>query len=246
MSNRSLDILLLLVISIIALSGFYGQYLDTYTYYAVAIGMRIIYIGLFVVYNKRRRLSSINVRVKPNIKDLIFLPTLIIAGSNFISLFFVPHLIVEPQVDLAFYLELILIILSVIIEEFIYRAMFLNGLLLNRFSRKKAILISALIFGLIHLVNINILAPLPTLIQVGYSFLLGLILALVYVAGGRISYPIIIHLAFNVINSFFFGNMVYLELNIWYYVVNVLVGVIALAYTMIAYRIRQKEKGLFY
>lgn len=88
-------------------------------------------------------------------------------------------------------LDLVLVaVLPAFCEEFLHR-----GLLLNEISRvgyKKAIVISALLFGFIHF-NIN---------QFSYAFVLGLLMGLVTVASKTIWPAIIIHFTNNALSVY--------------------------------------------
>lgn len=94
-------------------------------------------------------------------------------------------------------------VLPAFCEEFANRGMLLNGL--KRLGAKKAILISALLFALMHL-NVG---------QFGYAFLVGIFLAFLFLATGSIWPGIIIHflnngiveyLSFAKVNNLPLGN----------------------------------------
>ena len=76
-------------------------------------------------------------------------------------------------------------ILFPILEELLFRRLLCNRLL--PLGEKKAIIISALIFGFIH----------GNLYQFAYAFLLGLVLGYIYVKTGKLIYTIIFHCIIN-------------------------------------------------
>lgn len=76
-----------------------------------------------------------------------------------------------------------------ILEEILFRRLLCNRLL--PLGEKKAIVISAAIFGLIH----------GNFYQFAYAFLIGLVFGYIYVKTGRVIYTIIIHAIIN-----FFGS----------------------------------------
>ena len=76
-------------------------------------------------------------------------------------------------------------ILPGIVEEFIFR-----GLLYGTYRKRgawKAVLVSALLFGLMHM-NLN---------QFCYAFVMGIIFALLYEATGSLTAPILVHAVYN-------------------------------------------------
>ena len=87
-------------------------------------------------------------------------------------------------------------------EEILFRGFFFP-LLLDRFAKKKngrlfAILLSASLFGIVHLFNLMAGADiLPTLLQVGYSFLIGCLAALLLLASGSLLLSILFHAVYN-------------------------------------------------
>ena len=82
-------------------------------------------------------------------------------------------------------------ILFPILEELLFRRLLCNRLL--PLGEKKAIFISAAIFGFIH----------GNLFQFAYAFLFGLVLGYVYVKTGKIIYTIIFHCIMNLVHGVF-------------------------------------------
>ena len=98
--------------------------------------------------------------------------------------------LVNPVTDLISPSNLILSaifvgILFPILEEILFRRILCNSLL--ALGEKKAIIISAAIFGLIH----------GNLYQFAYAFLIGLVLGYVYVKTGKLIYTIVFHCIIN-------------------------------------------------
>lgn len=88
---------------------------------------------------------------------------------------------------------LLTVIIAPIVEEVFFRGMVLRGLL-NRYSDRISIILSALVFGLVHM---NLVQLLP-------GFVVGLMLGYVYVRTRRsLSTVIIIHLFNNLISYIF-------------------------------------------
>jgi len=78
-------------------------------------------------------------------------------------------------------------ILAPVFEELIFRKMLLDRL--NRLGDRPAMFVSALLFALVH----------GNLSQFFYAFLVGLVLAYVYLRTGRVIYTILMHMLLNLI-----------------------------------------------
>ena len=86
-----------------------------------------------------------------------------------------------------------IVIIAPVFEEIIYRGIILNGML-KKYSPKKAIIVSSLIFGLIH----------RNLPQGLNAFVLGLIIATVYYYTRSLYICMIMHAANNFLVNFIF------------------------------------------
>lgn len=136
------------------------------------------------------------------------LPGLAIAMNNFPwSAFFSGRTTLEesPVVVLMFAIEC----LSIgFMEETVFRGVILTALS-QRFPRTKAgvfraIVLASILFGLTHLANLFSGASLSeTLLQVGYSFLMGMLWSVVYLAVRNLFFPILLHAIYNFCGSIF-------------------------------------------
>jgi len=122
---------------------------------------------------------------------VIYVIAVILFHSGVIELFGVMGF-VAPEMDASiptFWHYLLLIIclalLPAIVEELFFRGLIFHGLL--RHGRVVAIIASAVMFSLMHL------SPLQTASQL----ILGIVLAMVYLARGNIIYPMILHFINN-------------------------------------------------
>jgi membrane protease YdiL (CAAX protease family) len=94
-------------------------------------------------------------------------------------------------------------------EETVFRGVILL-VLLQRLPQTKrgsfmAIIVSSALFGLTHLFNLFVGAAVPdTLIQVGYSFLMGAMWSVIYIATENLLFPILLHASYN-----FFGEVLF-------------------------------------
>lgn len=92
-----------------------------------------------------------------------------------------------PQIS--FWVLLDLIVLSPVLEEFLFRKILLDRF--RRYGERLAILVSAVTFGLLHM----------NLQQTMVTIVLGIILAYVYLRSGKIWYCILLHSASNCLSG---------------------------------------------
>ena len=125
-----------------------------------------------------------------------------------------------------------------IIEELLFR-LFIQSSLVYASSLKR-ILASAGIFALFHLINIvnvsNVNALVTVLIQIVYSFGLGLLLAMIAEYTYSIPTCIVFHFAFNIINMVLIENVFYLSIPVLtYYLTAVGIGLVVGIYAILIY-----------
>ena len=100
-------------------------------------------------------------------------------------------------------LYLIMSLLICTFEELIFRKLLFQYILKQTKTKKRysySIILSSLIFALLHLTNLLGGASfLPTLLQVGYSFLIGMMLCLTLLVSNNILLCIIIHSIYNIL-----------------------------------------------
>ena len=110
-----------------------------------------------------------------------------------------------------------LIVVAPILEEVIFRGLILSRLQ-RGFSARSAILLSSLVFGLVHVNFLGIL----------YAFALGLLLGFVFVRTRNIGNAIVLHMAFNA-GSFL---MAYSPDMWWVYAVSIVISAAVLFYLL--------------
>ena len=140
---------------------------------------------------------------KPIGKSLLFLlPSLAVAINNFplIGLFTGNAYVTDPVGGV---LILIAYCLAIgMFEEFAFRGLFYLMILDGRRKTKKQIFwttaVCCAVFGLVHLVNLFIGAnPGATLLQVGYSFLIGGMCSIVLLKTANIWYCVLLHTVYD-------------------------------------------------
>ncbi|MCQ2742986.1 MAG: CPBP family intramembrane metalloprotease [Bacilli bacterium] len=125
-------------------------------------------------------------------------------------------------------------------EEMLFRAALL-GLLQERTQKEWIlILISAAIFSISHAVNFLSGVFIPVLVQMGYTFVLGLFLGMMYLRGGKLTLTILLHFLFNFVNNALFSCLYQGEWNLAFFITNISLGLIAFIYWLV---LLLKEKG---
>jgi len=140
---------------------------------------------------------------------MIVLPGLLIAVNNFPIIAYLDMRAAVTEPTYTIYLFIIECISIGFFEEVVFRGIILI-FLLQRFSSTKkgiykAMILSSALFGLIHLVNIFSGANIGnTILQIGYSFLMGMMWAVVYLKTRNIWYSVLLHATYN-----FFGLVLF-------------------------------------
>ncbi len=195
------DILLLFVIYLLSTTTFFTAYIPHY--YANVFIQFLLRVGflLFAFYFiKRNKLPT------PQLEKLhkywpLFIPFFILPLTNiFVGL--ISGAMLTPVNGLHILIEgFVMNTLIVLSEELVFRVVILSYLL-TRTSNLKAIVYSSLIFALTHIVNLGALNQIgPVLIQMGYTFFIGLLCAFLYIFSLNIVLPLIFHFLFNLFNG---------------------------------------------
>ncbi len=130
---------------------------------------------------------------------LLILPAFSVAAANFPfgALFFGGAAITRTD---AIPLFIIWCVLSALLEEIIYRGFLLTFLMdLTDGAKIKSALLSSLIFSVSHAANFFIGNNIgATFLQIGYTFLIGIMLAFVTLVTKNIWLPALVHAVFNI------------------------------------------------
>ncbi|MCR5453093.1 MAG: CPBP family intramembrane metalloprotease [Lachnospiraceae bacterium] len=87
----------------------------------------------------------------------------------------------------------ILAIAPALFEEVIFRGIFIHNLKKKGNSDIKCLFLSAIIFSVVHLTNMVGMSPALVLLQTGYSLVIGLVLAAVYLKNNSLIQVIVAH-----------------------------------------------------
>ena len=182
--------------SLISSDAYRAPILDT----LVMDGLGAVVFVCMTLYMGYRVLDPLR---KPVGKSLLFLlPSLAVAINNFplIGLATGNAYVTDP---IGGVLIVVAYCLAIgMFEEFAFRGLFYLMILDGRRSSTKQIFwttaISSAVFGLVHLVNLAIGAsPGATLLQVGYSFLIGGMCAIVLLKTANIWYCVLLHFVYD-------------------------------------------------
>ncbi len=161
----------------------------------VSEGIIILPAILFLVFSKSRWSESLRFH-KIKISSLLmivlftFLIMPLVTVLNAVSMFFTENAVASMQdefMGVAFPVMLFMIgVFGPFCEEFVFRGVIYGGYVKSG-SKLRAILLSALLFGLMHM-NFN---------QAIYAFAIGVLLALLMEATGSLWAPALCHMIFN-------------------------------------------------
>ena len=198
----------------------------------------IIYIYYYI---KKEELNKLK-HEKLKTSSIKLLPLLLLCASNFIVVIISKSQLKE-SIDLFNIITGFVTAIGVgIIEELLFRSQMLQELLNNK-NKLISLLYSSLIFGSVHLLNISSLSSIPTvLIQVVYTFFLGLLLGIIYIHTNNIILPIIFHVLFNFINDTLVSNLFNLKWDLTFYIVNISVALFISIYILIISKNKKIEK----
>ena len=178
--------IVLIVISFFAAALFSaaGNVLDLHPDLGTSAGRIIVAAALLFIYRKAFRDSSVYTN------PLIVLPALLFPAWN---IFY--NLSSGMKIGgILFFAEGILTAMApALFEEVIFRGIFISNLRKNKKSSMFCLFVTAAVFALIHLTNIVGMNMISVLVQFGYSFVIGLVLAAVYLKNGSLLQVIIVH-----------------------------------------------------
>jgi hypothetical protein len=230
--NKILSILLLVFIFIASISFPFDLMIkDDNLIKILQIILKFIFLIFMFYYGKKEHLFSLSwMRKKEN---YLLIPLFLSCFCNFYFLIFN---LVDFNLSLevnTFFIDLIFIFLTSLIEEILFRDVIQNNLPIKNSLLK--ILLSAAIFGLFHIINFLSSFNPSDLLMIIYTLLMGLVLGYLYEMSKNISYNIIYHFLFNLCNDCLFVMCYQGEWNISFYLNAVIVSVITGFYLIISY-----------
>ena len=247
-------IALLLVCEIVGLDGLFSTNTDEKFISAVEMTVtRAIGGGVFITILIYLGYKVLNPFKKPFWRGVLFaLPAVCVAVNNFPIYPVASGLakITAPPWRIAFLVAECVMV--AFFEEACFRGVVFLGFLKKRRKNVKsrfiAIILSAAVFGVLHLVNMALGAPpLAVLLQVGYSFLIGAMCSVVLMKTSNIWMCVILHAVYNV------GGMIIEKCgegqrwDIFTIVITAIIAVVTTVYMVIAFfKIREQELDRLY
>ena len=134
---------------------------------------------------------------------VVMLPALVFALWNVVN-----HFITKGEFNPLTLEILILGLAPAIFEEVVFRGIFIHNLKASGKSDMAALIIPALIFGVIHLTNAVNGEVVQALVQTGYAVVVGLVLGAIYIKTGDIFSCMMAHAAIDITNRVFAGGEV--------------------------------------
>ena len=195
--------IMLAAYELLSLESFISPYLDEKTLYLVSMTLtRFIGGAIFLAMLINLGYRVLNPVKKPFFKPLLLcLPAFVVAINNFP---FSQVIKGEAQIDAPAWRIVLLMIECLAVaffEETAFRGVVFLGLVKRRPQSKTwmlwTIVISSVIFGLIHLVNLYYSDPLSVLMQIGYSALIGAMCSVVLIKTQNLWICILLHGVFN-------------------------------------------------
>ncbi len=185
-------------------------------------------------------------RNENHISYLLCIPYLLGCSSNLLyCLFFQKEVIIDFDA-LSFVLKTFDTLFGVAIEELLFRFFLVEFLLSllkdGKWKNMLVILYSSLFFSLMHVINFYGNAPLNVLIQMGYTFALGLILGTVALLYETPVLVVIGHFLFNYLNMDVYSCFYDVEINVSYVLFSVGIVIILLVYLVLLYDLDRRKK----
>jgi len=240
MSKKTYSVLLAICIYSLSTANFYYSFFeDDLIPSFIELIVRIIGI-IFII----RLINTDDLpRITENrfrLKHLYFIPFLIIPFSNLICSYISNG--TYYYADWFYYVKNILLMVLVAFgEELVFRGI-LQVYLQDKTTDFKALVFASLIFGGMHLLSIGSIGSiLPALLQMTYSFGIGLVVGLMYMGSSKFSYSFVFHFMFNVFNQVVASRFAY-NTKI-FYIVNIVIALVFIIYGTFVYfkLIRRKE-----
>ncbi len=194
------------------------------------------FLFIFFYTPKKTMLKMKQSRI--NIKyTLLLIPVLIICFSNlFYGLFCGESFVVEFNTFTL--LRIFLTIFIAINEELLYRLILISNL--EKGNKFRKIIVSSLVFSIVHLTIFFSSFNLVDLIVPCYTFFLGIILGATYFLTNSIIPCITIHFLFNLFNSIIF--QISIKDFVSYIIISILVGLISFLYLFLVVFFKNKKR----
>ncbi len=182
-----------------------------------------------------------------HLNDLLLVPFLLVCSSNLLYCLFFQEKLTISFVAESFVLETIETIFSVMIEEILFRIFFIEFLSSflkeGKWKNLFVILFSSLAFSFMHVLNFFGNAPLAVLLQIGYTFYIGLIMGVMALFFESPFLPILFHFLFNFLNTNLFTCLYDIEITSGYVLFSFFIGFFLLIYLFVVYDLARRKNN---
>lgn len=202
----------------------------------LAIGFRLCVLAYYLYIIVKNQIKVFGISNRRNI--IICIPFLIACFSNMIAFKIDGGTFYKETINFpVFFVEVLLVFISALLEEIVFRLFIHNSL--TEVGSIKRILGSAGIFALMHLINVVNVASIndlvALLIQVVYTFGLGLMLGFLYEFSHSLTACVFLHFLFNFFNSlllrYFYPEVGQLPM----YLTAVVIAFVLVCYSLLIY-----------
>lgn len=234
-----IDVIILILLYIAVASFPFSLFIKDNDFLSTLLSIGLIIIYLIFLYFYTRRKKDLSIEKKQfNIKNsLLFLPCILAFFSNY---FYLPFVAYYFKIDSMFPLLIVFTFITMLIEEIVFRGLLFGQL--KNFKPIARILISAGIFGFCHVNHFLSTSNPLDLITVAYTFGIGIILGMLYEYGGNFIIVICFHFFYNFFNNVLFTCFEMTNVNYpIYYLINIGVSLILLAYLLTIYLVKLKN-----
>jgi hypothetical protein len=170
----------------------------------ITLGTSFLIIFIFRRYVDRKSIVSMGYNIKGKLGDIIWgiVVGFVLISIGFLTLLITNHLTIE-SVNFSWSLiiqSFFFFLIAAIIEEIVFRGYILNNLLSSMKNKYLALLISSLLFALIHGLNPNLsIISLVNLVIAGFA------LGITYIYTKNLWFPIFLHVSWNYFQGPIFG-----------------------------------------
>ena len=198
--------------------------------------LKAMFLVVAFISIKKYQLSELRFLPSKNAKLLLLIPLLVLTFSNWIYIWIFRSPLNSSIDGGALTLTLFSTLITVFCEELLFREVMHDCL--KEFIKQDylRILIAATIFALLHFLNLFYGVDfLMVLAQVGYAFILGLVLGLIKEKGAGIIAFVSFHFLFNAFNNDLFSILYKGEWNANFVIINVIIGACVVGYGILMY-----------
>lgn len=179
------------------------------------------------------------------IKWYLYLPLLIACCSNFICALCFKYQTCAIKQPLLLTLDAVSTVIKALLEEIIFRyvliAFLSSSLKDSKYKSLYLILLSSLCFSLIHLLNLISGDVVMVLLQICYTFILGLVCSSIYLLCDKRYMCVIAHCSFNLINMTLFSNLFSFDIDYRYVLLSIFIALLSIAYLVVIYFLSRRR-----